>query len=118
MGRVPRRDHTDMTEGAQASRMSNLPRALLTSGERDAIRGDEDMDQNTRNSHLSRIRRKMVKMREDAELLRKHHNELSRDLEDAVCRKSIDERLEQMDERIEDLDSRLSRLESDGDDGS
>ena len=91
--------------------MADSPRALLTAGERAAIRGDEDMDQNARSSHLSRVHRKMKKMREDVALLREHAPDRARELEEIVCTDGGDDRLEELANRIEDLDERVRALE-------
>lgn len=92
--------------------MADSPRALLTAGERAAIRGNEDMDQNTRSSHLSRVRRKMKKMREDVALLREHAPDRARELEEIVCTDGEGNRLDELADRIEDLDERVRALES------
>jgi hypothetical protein len=49
-----------------------MTRALLTDGERTAVRDDSEMDNSTKSSHLSRVRKKMGRMEEDARLLRQH----------------------------------------------
>lgn len=87
--------------------MSDVPRALLTDGERRALRPDSDMEEGTRSSHLSRIRRKIPKMREDARLLREHSPELSDGLERAVCEEHVDDRLDRMEERLSRVESHL-----------
>ncbi|QIO25500.1 hypothetical protein [Haloarcula sp. JP-L23] len=84
-----------------------MPRALLTDGERDAIRGDE-MDESTRSSHRSRIRKKLnERMGEDADLLRRHEPELFNLLHEQVCEKVYDQRIAELEARIDELEGRL-----------
>lgn len=93
--------------------MADIPRALLTRGERRAIRGDDDMDSNTRSSHLSRVRQKIPKLEEDVALLREHRPEDAAAIEDAICRDSVEYRLNDMDSRIGEIEHRLRQLERD-----
>jgi len=84
--------------------MDRGPRALLTDGERDAIRDDTDMTPNTRHSHLSRIRQKIyTRLGDDLDLLRENQSELAADIEAVVC---------QQDSDASDLETRISHLES------
>jgi len=70
-----------LKEDAETNQMS---RALLTNGERDAIRDDPEMDSSTKSSHLSRVRAKVGKLEEDARLLREYRPELYEEVRDAV----------------------------------
>lgn len=54
-------------------------RALLTEGERRAVMGAEDMSDNSKASHLSRIRNKLDRFREDARLLRQNREDIYED---------------------------------------
>ena len=81
----------------------NMPRALLTDAERRAVRGDEDMTQNNRSSHLSRVRRRMDDMATDAELLREYRPELYERLHESVCEEDIDERVAALERQVREL---------------
>jgi hypothetical protein len=80
-----------------------MTRALLTDGERTAVEDDPDMDDNTKSSHLTRVRRKTVRMKEDARLLREHRPELYDDLRAAVVEQDMDERIERLEQEMEVL---------------
>lgn len=80
-----------------------MTRAFLTDGERRAIEGDEEMDDNTRSSHISRVKRKTERLRDDAEMLRTHHPELYQMVYEAVCREDIEERLESVEGELDQL---------------
>ncbi|MFP8891857.1 hypothetical protein ACLI4U_19105 (plasmid) [Natrialbaceae archaeon A-CW2] len=83
--------------------LGRMTRALLTDGERDAIRGDTDMDASTRSSHRSRVRGKMERMATDARLLREHDPELYEQLREAVVEEDTEERLARLEEEVEQL---------------
>jgi hypothetical protein len=80
-----------------------MTRALLTDGERAAVEDDPDMDGNTKSSHLTRVRRKTVRMKEDARLLREHRPELYDDLRAAVVEQDMDERIQRLEQQVADL---------------
>jgi len=62
----------------------HMARAILTDGERAAVRDDPEMDASTKSSHLSRIRGKIPKVEEDARILRRHRPELYEQLRDRL----------------------------------
>ena len=81
-----------------------MTRALLTDGERAAIRGDE-MEDSTRSSHRSRVRRKLnERLPEDARLLRRHAPELFEVLHEHVCEMTYEERIAELESRIQELE--------------
>lgn len=80
--------------------MSDLPRAFLTPGEREAVDPESDMDSNTRSAHLSRVRRKVEKMKADVEHLREHRPAIAEELEEAVCREELEKRISRLEERL------------------
>jgi len=80
-----------------------MTRALLTDGERAAVRDDPEMDDSTKSSHLSRVRGKMDRMEEDARLLRRHRLELYEQLRDAVVEEELSERIERLEREVEEL---------------
>lgn len=82
---------------------ARMTRALLTDGERAAVEDDSDMDGNTKSSHLTRVRRKTVRMKEDARLLRKHRPELYDDLRAAVVEQDMEEQIERLEQEMEAL---------------
>ncbi len=91
----------------------SVPRALLTDGERAAVRGDDDdMTASTRNAHLARIRKKIEKMAQDTRDLREHRPDIYDQLHEAVCEQSLDERITDLEHEIVDLEARLNELES------
>lgn len=84
-----------------------MTRALLTDGERDAIRNDPDMDASTRSSHLSRVRGKLDRLREDAELLRRHRPDLYDEVRNAVVEEELNERIERLEQEVDELRTQL-----------
>jgi phage shock protein A len=86
-----------------ASEDEQMGRALLTDGERDAIRGEGDASPETRSTQLSRVRRKIEQMEEDAQLLREHRSEMYEDLRDAVLGEDIEKRFERLENEVEEL---------------
>lgn len=90
-----------------------MVRALLTPGEREAVRDSEDMDQNTKSSHISRIKNKIDKMAEDSQDLREHRPELYEELREAVCEDSVENRVADLEDEVQRLDQRVTALESD-----
>lgn len=89
-----------------------MVRALLTDGERDAVRDADGMDDNTKSSHLSRVRRKFKRLAEDAELLQQHRPEMYDDMRASVCERPLEFRIEHMERQLDALDDRVDRLES------
>lgn len=89
-----------MLTDAEGERMA---RALLTDGERAAIRGDDGMSASTRSSHLSRVRGKLDRLEADAQLLREHDRDLYEDVRDAVVEEEITERIERLERQLEEL---------------
>lgn len=81
-----------------------MVRALLTDGEKRAVRDDEDMDDNTKSSHLSRVRRKIPRLKEDAEHLRQHRPEIYERLRSSVCDRDIEARLSDLENRVENIE--------------
>jgi hypothetical protein len=86
---------------------NEMARALLTDGEREALDPESDMDQNTRSTNLSRVKKKLDLLAEDARLLRKHRPELYERAHEAVCEEEIDERVERLEEQVEQLQAQL-----------
>jgi chaperonin cofactor prefoldin len=86
---------------------TEMARALLTDGERRALDPESDMDQNTRSTHLSRVKNKIDLLAEDARLLREHRPELYERAHEAVCEEEIDERVERLEEQVEELQKQL-----------
>lgn len=80
-----------------------MSRALLTDGEKKAVRGDEDVNEGSRTTQLSRVRRKIEKMQADAQLLREHQPEMYDDLREAVVGEELEDRLERMENEIKEL---------------
>ena len=88
-----------------------MPRALLTDGERDAIRDDAEMTDTTRASHLSRVRSKIDRMGEDARLLKEHQPELYESLHEAVVEDELADRVERLEDEVESLRGVLNDTE-------
>lgn len=89
-----------LTEDGEREQMS---RALLTDGERDAIRDDPEMDASTKSSHLSRVRGKTSRLEEDARLLREYRPELYEEIRDAMVEEELDERIKRLEQEVEEL---------------
>ena len=85
---------------------SRMARALLTDGERQALT-DEDMDDNTRSTHLSRIKNKLERLSEDARILRENNPELYEQAREQFCEEELDERVQRLEEEVEALRSQL-----------
>lgn len=86
---------------------NEMARALLTDGERRALDPESDMDQNTRTTHLSRVKNKMELLQEDARLLREHRPDLYEAMHESVCEEEIDERVERLEDQVENLQEQL-----------
>ena len=105
-----------MTEGLHIRDMTDGPRALLTPRERDALRGDEDMTDDTRRSLLGRVRAKVAhKLRKDVEIIRENDEELAALLHEAVCEEETEERLEALEEEIDEIRQRLDDTDDEND---
>jgi len=85
-----------------------MSRALLTDGEKKAVRGEEGINEGSRSTQLSRVRRKIEKMNEDAQLLREHQPEMYDDLREAVLGEDIERRFERLEAKIENLEEQVS----------
>ena len=89
------------------------PRALLTDGEREAIRGEtDDMTKGTRDSHFSRLRSKIEQMEQDVRDLREHQPEYYESLREVVCEPGTDERLTVLENEVPTIQNRLDDLET------
>lgn len=89
------------------------PRALLTDGERKAVRGEnDDMTKGTRDSHFSRLRNKIEQMEQDARDLREYQPDYYDRLYQAVCKRSNDERITALENEVPTLQTRLNDLET------
>lgn len=80
-----------------------MSRALLTDGEKKAVRGDEGINEGSQTTQLSRVRRKIEKMQEDAQLLREHQPEMYDDLREAVVGEELEDRMERLENEVEEL---------------
>lgn len=60
-------------------------RALLTTREREILRGDADVSDSYRYRVVSRVRDKLDQLAEDTDVLREHHSDLYNELQEAVC---------------------------------
>lgn len=85
---------------------SKMARALLTDGERQALT-DEEMDDNTRSTHISRIKNKLDLLGEDARILRENAPELYEQAREEFCEEELDERVQRLEEEVEDLRAQL-----------
>jgi len=85
----------------------HMARAILTDGERAAVRDDPEMDASTKSSHLSRVRGKIPKLEEDARILRTHRPELYEQFRDAVVEEELDERIARLERELEELRDRV-----------
>lgn len=103
-----------MSAGEDSRR--SMVRALLTDGERKAVRDSDEMASNTKSSHISRVRGKIERLRDDAELMRKHRPELYHDLQSSICDQGIEERLDDLEAEVSNLHERVYRLETRPDD--
>lgn len=79
-----------------------MARALLTDGERQALT-DEDMDDNTRSTHISRIKNKLDLLGEDAQILRENAPELYEQAREEFCEEELDERVQRLEEEFEEF---------------
>jgi len=60
-------------------------RALLTAREREILRGEAEVSDSYRYRVVSRVRKKLDQLSEDAEVLRSSHPQLHEELQKAVC---------------------------------
>lgn len=79
-----------------------MARALLTEGERDALT-DEEMDSNTRSTHMNRIKNKLGALGEDARILRENAPEIYEEAREEFCEAELDERIERLEDEVQDL---------------
>lgn len=86
-----------------------MSRALLTDGERAAIRDDPDMDDSTKSSHLSRVRAKIIRLREDMELLREHRPDLHEQVQQVVVADDLDERFSELEREVSELKRQIEQ---------
>jgi hypothetical protein len=68
--------------------MADDRRGLLTPREREILSGDADVNEKYYYSVVSRVRRKIRKIDEDAQLLRENHPDLFEELAESVIRES------------------------------
>lgn len=59
--------------------------AIMTKTDRERITGEADVPDSKRYEAISRVRSRIEKLAEDAEILREHHPDLHAELEVAVC---------------------------------
>lgn len=84
-----------------------MPRAFLTDGERAAVADDPEMDDSTKSSHLSRVRGKLERLKEDARLLREHRPEMYEPFRDAVVEEELTDRIERLEREVDALQEQL-----------
>ena len=61
-------------------------RALLTDREREILRGEADVSESYRYRVVSRVRKKIQRLKDDVELLETHHQTLHSELRTAICK--------------------------------
>lgn len=85
-----------------------MRRALLTDGERAALRGDESVDAATRHTHRSNVKKKFEnRLQEDVEILREHDPELFDLLQASVCDDSLEDRVTTLERELEGIKAQL-----------
>ena len=68
-------------------------RALMTKTDREQIADQEEVDENKRYQAISRVRGRIKEeLPKDVAVLREHHPELYKELQDVVCDGQIEER--------------------------
>lgn len=60
-------------------------RAIMTSNDRDRIKGDTDLPEEKTYQAVSRVRSRIQELENDAKILEKHHPELYDELLETVC---------------------------------
>lgn len=60
-------------------------RAIMTTTDRERIRGDTDVSAEKEYQTVHRIRSRIEELEEDAAILNEHHPDLHEELRDAVC---------------------------------
>jgi len=60
-------------------------RAVMTANDRDRITGEADVPDSKRYQSVSRIRKRIQQLEEDAEILEENHPDLYQELINAVC---------------------------------
>ncbi|WP_152422531.1 hypothetical protein [Natrinema pallidum] len=83
----------------------------MTDGERDAVRGVDEMNSGTESTHLSRIRSKEDRLREDARILRENRPELYETLREAFVEEEYDERVDRLEREFSELRERLEETD-------
>jgi phage shock protein A len=61
-------------------------RAILTTTDRKRISGEADVPDSKRYESVSRVRQRIEELEHDAELLKKHHPELYKELLQSICK--------------------------------
>jgi hypothetical protein len=64
---------------------SMAERGLLTEREREIIKGEADVEKNYQYRTISRVRNKIERVGEDAEILSEHRDDLLEELREVVC---------------------------------
>ena len=100
-----------MSEGPHGFAMPDGPRGLLTERERDVVRGDEDVDEDTQSTLLSRVRGKISALGTDGRLLRQYRPEIYREAYEAFCVEDVDERIDRLEQEAEEQRERIELLE-------
>lgn len=59
--------------------------AIMTEKDRQRIKGESGDPDDKRYQSATRIRQRIAELKQDAEILEKHHPELHEELQDAVC---------------------------------
>jgi hypothetical protein len=98
-----------MTQSRETPEENNSPRALLTEAERRALSGGE-MDSNNRSTHIARVRQKIDRLGEDAQLLEETHPELYRKAQECF-RPPLQERISQLETEVEDIKEQFNNRE-------
>lgn len=100
-----------LTEDERGKPETAVPRALLTDGERDAVRDETDMDPSTQSSHRTRIRSKVDQLEQDGRLLREHWPEMYQEFREVFCEPQTDERINELEHLVETLREQNDRFE-------
>lgn len=87
-----------------------MVRAPLTSGERAAVRDSEDMDQNTKSSHLSRVKNPAHVGGHRGP--QKTPTRVLRQLHEAVYEESVETRITDLEAEVRTLKTRIEHLEN------
>lgn len=60
-------------------------RAIMTTQDRERITGEADVEANKEYQTISRVRSRVEELKQDAQILQKHHPKLYDELQEAVC---------------------------------